>query len=206
MNNYNSTFVGIAGGSGSGKTTIANKIVSHFKDRILHIPHDHYYKAQDHLSMEERVKTNYDHPNALETDFMIQQLKELLEGKEVQMPEYDFTTHTRKAETITVKPAPIILVEGILIYENKELRDLLQLKIFIDVAADIRILRRLKRDVEERGRTIEMSINQYYATARPMHAEFVEPSKQFADVLIPNGGYNENGAQLIIDALEKRLE
>ncbi len=197
--------VGIAGGSGSGKTTIANKIVEHFKERILHIPHDHYYKSQDHLSPEVRVKTNYDHPHALETDFMITQLKELMEGKEVQMPEYDFTTHTRKKETMTVHPAPIILIEGILIYEHKELRDLLQLKIFIDVDADIRILRRLKRDVEERGRTIEMSINQYYATARPMHAQYVEPSKQYADILIPNGGYNETGAQIIIDTLEKRL-
>lgn len=197
--------IGIAGGSGSGKTTIANTIVDHFKDRILHIPHDHYYKAQDNLSMEERVKTNYDHPNALETDFMIQQLKELMEGKEVQIPEYDFATHTRKKETMLVKPAPLILVEGILIYENKELRDLFKLKIYIDVDADIRILRRLKRDVEERGRTIEMSINQYYATARPMHELYVEPTKHLADILIPNGGFNESGAQTIIDALEYRL-
>lgn len=198
--------IGIAGGSGSGKTTIANKIVEHFKEHILHIPHDHYYKPQDHLAPEERVKTNYDHPNALETDFMITQLKELMEGKEVQMPEYDFTTHTRKKETTLVKPAPIILVEGILIYENKELRELLDIKLFIDVDADIRILRRLKRDVEERGRTIEMSINQYLETARPMHNLYVEPTKYFADILIPNGGYNKNGAQLIIDALEKRLK
>lgn len=197
--------VGIAGGTGSGKTTIANKIVDHFKDNILHIPHDHYYKAQDHLSMEERIKTNYDHPNALETDFMIRQLKELLEGKEVQMPEYDFTTHTRKKETITVKPAPIILVEGILIYENKELRNLLQLKIYIDVAADIRVLRRIKRDMEERGRTYEMSVNQYYATARPMHERYVEPTKELSDIVIPNGGYNDSAVEIIIDALEKRL-
>lgn len=197
--------VGIAGGSGSGKTTIANKIVDHFKERILHIPHDRYYKAQDQLPMEERIKTNYDHPNALETDLMIQQLKELMEGNEVQMPQYDFTTHTRMKEMTTEKPAPLILVEGILIYENKELRDLLDLKIFIDVDADIRILRRLKRDVEERGRTVEMSINQYMETARPMHEKYVEPTKHLSDILIPNGGYNENGAQTVIDALEKRL-
>ncbi len=197
--------VGIAGGSGSGKTTIANKIVDHFKDNILHIPHDRYYKAQDHLQMEDRIKTNYDHPDALETDFLIQQLKELMTGKEVQMPQYDFTTHTRMPETTTEKPAPIILVEGILIFTHKELRDLISLRIYIDVAADIRVLRRIKRDVNERGRTVEQSMDQYFATARPMHEKFVEPSKEFADILVPNGGYNEKGVEVLIHTLEKRL-
>lgn len=197
--------VGIAGGTGSGKTTIANKIVDHFKDNILHIPHDRYYKSQDHLEMKERIKTNYDHPDALETDFMIEQLKELMSGKEVQMPQYDFTQHTRMKEMTTEKPAPLILVEGILIFTNEELRDVMGLKIFIDVPADIRVLRRIKRDVNERGRTVEQSMDQYFATARPMHEKFVEPSKEFSDILVPNGGYNESGVEILIHTLEKRL-
>lgn len=198
--------VGIAGGTGSGKTTIARKIVDHFNKNILHIPHDRYYNDQSHLKMEERIKTNYDHPKALETDLFITQLEELIKGNSVQMPQYDFTTHTRKKETITEKPAPLILLEGILIYENKKLSDFIDLRIFVDVAADIRVLRKIDRDVKERGRTMEMSIDQYFDTTRPMHEQFVEPTKQFADIIIPHGGYNEEGIQTIIDTIEKRLQ
>jgi uridine kinase len=198
--------IGIAGGTGSGKTTIADAIVSHFKDQVLSIPHDRYYRSQDALSMEERVKTNYDHPQALETDLLIQHIHELLIGQTVEMPDYDFSIHTRKKETTSEKPAPLILIEGILIYENKALRELIDLKIFVDVPADIRILRRIRRDVDERGRTVEMSMKQYFTTIRPMHEFFVEPSKQYADILIPHGGHNEKGIQAMIDTIEQRLK
>ncbi len=198
--------VGIAGGTGSGKTTIADVIVHHFNEKILSIPHDRYYRSQDELSMEERVKTNYDHPQALETDLLIQHIHELLNGNTVEMPDYDFAIHTRKKETTTVHPAPLILIEGILIYENEALRDLIDLKIFVDVPADIRIIRRIRRDVDERGRTVEMSMKQYFATIRPMHELFVEPSKHYSDILIPQGGHNQKGIQALIDTIENRLK
>lgn len=206
MNSLKPYIIGIAGGTGSGKTTIAQKIVKHFGNSILHIPHDRYYRDQSGLKMEERVKTNYDHPHALETDLLIQHLETLIHGESVEMPIYDFTIHSRKKETTIEKPEKLILVEGILIYENRKLRELLNLRIYVDVAADIRLLRRIERDVNERGRTVAMSKDQYFATARPMHEKYVEPTKEFADIIIPHGGYNENGIQTIIDTIEKRLQ
>ena len=199
--------VGLSGGTGSGKTTIAEKVVEHFKEQILYIPHDKYYRDQSHLEMEERVKTNYDHPKSLETDLLVKHLNEILEGKTVDIPEYDFTHHTRQVGVTTkAEPKPIILIEGILIFEDESLRDLIDLKVFVDVPADIRILRRMQRDVEERGRTFESVIEQYLRTARPMHEKYIEPIKHVADLIIPQGGFNTKGIQGLIDVIEARLE
>lgn len=199
--------IGIAGGTGSGKTTIAKKITSHFNSKSIYIPHDRYYRDQSKKTMQERVKTNYDHPDSLETDLMIKHLKLLLSGKSVEVPEYDFTTHTRKKDTTThFSPAPLIVVEGILIFENETLRNLIDLKIFVDVPADIRILRRTKRDIEERGRTLDSCLFQYETYTRPMHEKFVEPTKQYADIIVPQGGFNEKAIQTIIHTIEKRLD
>ncbi|QQS43335.1 uridine kinase [Candidatus Roizmanbacteria bacterium] len=203
---HNKLILGIAGGTGSGKTTIAEKIYEHFKTRAVYIPHDRYYKDQSAKSMEERVKTNYDHPDALETELFISHLQDLQKGNTIEVPEYDFTQHTRKTDITTpVSPAPLILIEGILIFDNPLLRDLINLKIYVDVPADIRILRRAKRDIEERGRTLDSVYAQYIATARPMHEKFVEPTKEFADIIIPRGGKNEKAVSTLIHTLEKRL-
>jgi len=203
----NTFILGIAGGTGSGKTTISQKILDHFNSHVRYIPHDRYYKDQSAKSMEERIKTNYDHPNALETDLFINQLKELLAGKTVEVPEYDFTNHTRKKNvTTTVSPSPFIIIEGILIFHEPKLRDLMDLKIFVDVPADIRILRRTKRDIEERGRTLDSCYAQYVSTARPMHEQFVEPTKEFADIIVPRGGKNEKAVTTLIHTIEKRLK
>ncbi len=203
---HNTLIIGIAGGTGSGKTTIAEILYDHFKRQAVYIPHDRYYKDQSDKTMEERIKTNYDHPDALETDLFIAHLKELQKGKEVDIPEYDFTRHTRSQGTTTaVSPAPLIIIEGILIFDNPLLRDLIDLKIYVDVPADIRILRRAKRDIEERGRTLDSVYDQYVATARPMHEKFVEPTKDFADIIIPRGGKNEKAVSTLIHTLEKRL-
>ncbi len=202
----NPFILGVAGGTGSGKTTIAEKVYTHFGDKVVYIPHDRYYKDQSEKTMEERIKTNYDHPDALETDLFIVHLQKLQQGQEVEVPEYDFTQHTRKTDvTVTIAPAPLILIEGILIFDNPLLRELIDLRIYVDVPADIRILRRAKRDIEERGRTLDSVYNQYVATARPMHEKFVEPTKEYADIIIPRGGKNEKAVSTLIHTLEKRL-
>lgn len=203
----NKSFIfGIAGGTGSGKTTIAQKIASHFKDKVIYIPHDHYYKDQSEKSPKQRELTNYDHPDALETDLFTKHLKDLLEGKTVEIPKYDFTTHTRKSETLKLSPAPIIIIEGILIFQNEELRNLIDLKVFIDVPSDIRVLRRTKRDIEERGRTLDFCYNQYVKFTKPMHEKFVEASKIHADIIIPKGGMNKEAVSTLIHTLEKRVK
>lgn len=202
----NPFILGIAGGTGSGKTTIAEKLHAHFAHRSVYIPHDRYYKDQSEKTMEERVKTNYDHPDALETTLFISHLNDLLKGNDIQVPEYDFTQHTRKPLFTThVSPAPLIIIEGILIFETPKLRDMIDFKVFVDVPSDIRILRRTKRDIEERGRTFESCIDQYMAFTRPMHEMYVEPSKEFADIIIPRGGYNEKGIRALIETIEKRI-
>jgi len=199
--------LGIAGGTGSGKTTIAHKIKDYFNHDVIYIPHDRYYKDQSEKTMEDRIKTNYDHPDALETDLFIVQLKNLLEGKSVEIPEYDFTNHTRKKDiTTSISPSPFIIIEGILIFHDPALRDLIDLKIYVDVPADIRILRRTKRDIEERGRTLDSCYAQYVSTARPMHEQFVEPTKEFADIIVPRGGKNEKAVTTLIHTIEKRLK
>ncbi len=198
--------IGIAGGTGSGKTTITEKVAKHFNHHSVHIPHDRYYKDQSSKTMEERLKTNYDHPESLETDLLIEHLSQLRQGKSVAIPEYDFTQHTRKTGiTSKVSPTPLIILEGILILENETLRNMLDLTVFVDVPADIRILRRTIRDIKERGRTLESCYDQYVTFTRPMHEKFVEPTKQFADIIIPHGGFNEKGIRAIIHTVEELL-
>jgi len=196
--------IGIAGGTGSGKTTVAKKIKDHFGQDVLYIPHDNYYKDQSELSLKERAKTNYDHPTALDTDLLVQHVETLILGKSIQMPLYDFATSNRMKETTMVFPKPVIIVEGILIFEHEKLRELMDIKIYVDTDADIRLGRRIKRDIQERGRTIEYSLNQYLSQSRPMHLAFGEPSKKYADIILPEGGENKVGLQMIIHSIENR--
>ncbi len=198
--------IGIAGGTGSGKSTIADAIQIEVKDNITILTQDSYYKSFNGLSMEERAKLNFDHPETFDNELMMQHLIALKKRVPVEMPVYDFSTHLRTSETIQLKPAKIIIVEGILIYENKELRDLMDIKIFVDTDADVRILRRIMRDMVERGRTLESVINQYQTTVRPMHIEFVEPSKKYADIIIPEGGYNKIGIDMLIAQIKTILD
>jgi uridine kinase len=194
--------LGVCGGTGSGKTTVALRILERVgADLVAHLPHDAYYKEAGHLPPEERAKLNFDHPDALDNDLLIEHLKELQAGRAVEIPVYDFKTHNRRAETLRVEPQPVILVEGILIFADKRLRDLMDVKIYVDTDADLRLLRRLQRDIGERGRSIDSVIHQYLSTVRPMHLEFVEPSKRYADVIIPEGGFNE----VAIDMVASRL-
>jgi uridine kinase len=194
--------LGVCGGTGSGKTTVALRVLERVgADLVAHLPHDAYYKEAGHLPPEQRAKLNFDHPNALDNDLLIEHLKELQAGRTVEIPVYDFKTHNRRLETLRVDPQPVILVEGILIFADKRLRDLMDVKIYVDTDADLRLLRRLKRDIEERGRAIGSVIDQYLSTVRPMHLEFVEPSKRYADVIIPEGGFNE----VAIDMVASRL-
>ena len=188
MNNI--LVIGIAGGSGSGKTTLLRNIIETFGPAITVISHDNYYKRHDELTYEERCRLNYDEPDALETDLMVAQLQQLRAGKEILCPVYDFTVHNRSDETISIKPERVIIVEGILIFENKALRDLMDIKIFVDADADVRICRRIKRDVNKRGRSLESVITQYQETVKPMHEKYVEPSKKYADIVVPEGGKN----------------
>ena len=203
MNNV--LVIGIAGGSGSGKTTLAKNILDHFSGRISILRHDDYYKSQDDIPMEERVKTNYDHPHAFDTDLLISHIDELRAGKSIQSPTYDYSRHTRSGETRLVEACGVVVLEGILILENRELRDRLDLKIYVDTDADERILRRMLRDVKERGRNMDSVVNQYLTTVKPMHEAFVEPSKRYADIIVPIGGENIVARDMIIDRIEKHL-
>lgn len=197
--------IGIAGGTGCGKSTMINKIKDEFKDQITIISHDFYYKYHD-MPFEERKKLNYDHPSAFDTDILIQHIKELKQGKSIMRPVYDFTIHNRIDETVEVKPAKVIIVEGILIFENEELRDLCDIKVFIDTDADVRIIRRILRDVKKRGRTLESVVNQYLTTVKIMHETFVEPSKKYADIIIPEGGYNEVAVEMLNQRIHALLD
>jgi len=198
--------IGIAGGSGSGKTTVARSILDRVGEKhIAYLPHDAYYKDNSHLPPAERAKINYDHPNSLETTLLIEHLKRLRQGLPIERPVYDFTTHSRTAETVPVQPRPIIMVEGILIFAEPELRKLFDVKIFVDTDADIRFIRRLVRDIEERGRTMTSVVEQYLRTVRPMHLEFVEPSKRYADVIIPEGGLNSVAMDMVVARIEALL-
>lgn len=201
----NVLIIGIAGGSGSGKTTLAKNICDHFADRISVLRHDDYYKCQDDIPMEERVKTNYDHPHAFDTDLLIYHIDELKAGRDVCSPTYDYSRHTRSGEVREVKANKVVVLEGILILENPALRDRLDMKIFVDTDADVRILRRILRDVKERGRSLDSVIGQYLATVKPMHEAFVEPSKRYADIIVPVGGENAVACQMIVDRIEKHL-
>jgi uridine kinase len=191
--------IGVAGGTGSGKTTVAHVILQRVgADRIAYVPHDAYYRNFSDLTKAQTGLINWDHPDSLETDLMIAHVKALKAGQAVELPVYDFTTNARTARTIRVEPQPIILVEGILIFADRQLRELFEVKIFVDTDADLRFIRRLQRDIAERGRTPESVIHQYLATVRPMHLEFVEPSKRYADVILPEGGYNEVAMGMIV--------
>lgn len=197
--------VGVAGGSGSGKTTLAAKLKDYFGDRAAIMCHDYYYNSNKDMSFEERKKVNYDHPDAFETDLMIEHLKQLRNGKSIERPVYSFVEYTRLDETITVHPADVIIVEGILIFENPQLCDIMDIKAFIDADADERLIRRLLRDIGERGRSLESVVNQYMLTVKPMHEKFVEPSKKNADIIIPKGAYNTVALQMLIEMIKTRI-
>ena len=194
--------IGIAGGSASGKSTVVRRLRDYFGDDIGFVSHDSYYKAHDDLTYEERCRLNYDHPDALETDRMVEDLRRLKEGHEIECPVYDFTVHNRSAETVKVQPKRVVIVEGIMILENRELRNLLDLKVYVDADADERITRRLIRDMKERGRSAESVVNQYIATVKPMHEKYVEPTKKYADIIIPRGGHNKLAISILTEYLK----
>lgn len=199
--------VGVAGGTGSGKTTVMSEILKGLnKGDVTVIQHDAYYRDQSHLTGEQRSNINYDHPSALETPLLVHHLQQLLEGQAVDVPIYDFTTHTRCQETQRVEPSRVIVVEGILILAEPELRDLFSIKIFVDTDADLRFIRRMERDIAERARTRESVVRQYTETVRPMHLEFVEPSKRYADVIIPDGGFNYVAVDMLMTKLRSITE
>lgn len=197
---------GVAGGTGSGKTTVARKILEMVDaSQVAYLAHDAYYHDLSGQSYEERTRVNFDHPDSLETSLMVKHVKQLLDGKPAHIPVYDFTTHSRAKETVLVEPSPIILVEGILIFTQRKLRELMDIKIYVDTDADVRFIRRLGRDIKQRGRSLDSVINQYLKTVRPMHLEFVEPSKRHADVIIPEGGLNEVAMAMVTSRLKELL-
>ena len=198
--------IGIAGGSGSGKTTLMNNIVSRFSEDITVLSHDSYYRRHDDMTYEERCQLNYDEPAALETELMVKHLDLLRQGQAIDCPVYDFTVHNRSDEVTRIEPSRIIIVEGILIFENEALRDLMDIRIFVDTDADIRLCRRVKRDVNKRGRSLESVLTQYQQTVKPMYEKYVEPSKKYAHILVPEGGKNTIAQEFIISLLEKHLE
>ena len=198
--------IGVGGGSGSGKTTVVNRIVEGIgEDHILLLEHDSYYRDLNHLPLEERMKQNFDHPSSLESELMIRHVKALKEGYSVDIPVYDFAAHTRSDQTIKASPKDIILLDGILIFTEPELRESMDIKLFVDTDDDVRLLRRIKRDIMERGRELEGVMNQYEKFVRPMHLEFVEPSKRYADIIIPRGGENVVALNMVIATIREKL-
>ena len=198
--------IGIAGGTGSGKTTLTKRLKERFGENVSVLYHDNYYKQHDEMPYEERCKLNYDHPDAFDTDRMIQDIQALRRGEVIHCPTYDYTVHNRAEETIEVRHTKVILVEGILIFENRELRDLMDIKIFVDTDADVRILRRILRDVKERGRSLESVVDQYLTTVKPMHEQFVEPSKRCSDIIVLEGGHNVVALDMIIERIRSFVE
>jgi uridine kinase len=198
--------IGIAGGSGSGKTTVAQEILQRVgPDRIAYIQHDSYYKDLTGLPPAQRAEVNFDHPNSLETELLISHVEKLKNRQAIEVPIYDFSTHSRTEKSFTANPRGVIIVEGILIFVEPALRNLFDVKLFVDTDADIRLIRRMKRDITERGRTVESVIKQYESTVRPMHLEFVEPSKRYADVIIPEGGFNTAALDMVVARIESLL-
>ena len=198
--------IGIAGGTGSGKTTLMNNIMAQFEGMVTVLSHDNYYKRHDELTFEERSGLNYDEPDAIETSLMVEHLKQLRQGRAIDCPVYDFTRHNRSNETIHLEPKPVIIVEGILIFENEPLRNLMDIRLFVDTDADVRLCRRIKRDVNKRGRTLESVLAQYQATVKPMHEKYVEPSKKYANLVIPEGGKNMVALEMILGRIQKHLD
>ncbi len=202
----NVTVIGVAGGTGSGKSTLVKKLLEAFRgEHVAMMCHDSYYKAHPELTLEERAKLNYDHPGSFDTPMMVEHLKELKSGVPIQQPVYSFVNHNRTDETELVKPSRVVIVDGILIFENKELRDQMDIKVFVDTDADVRLARRILRDVRDRGRTMESVISQYLNTVKPMHQEFVEPSKRYADVIIPEGGFNSVAVAMLIENIKSLI-
>ena len=197
--------IGIAGGTGSGKTTITRRIIREFGDNVAILHHDSYYKAHDDMSYEERTKLNYDHPNAFDTDLMVEHIRALKRGETVQCPVYDFTVHNRSSKTTEVRPGRVLVVEGILIFADPQVCNELDIKLFVDTDADVRILRRIIRDVRDRGRSLESVVNQYLSTVKPMHERFVEPSKRNADLIIPEGGKNAVAMDMVMERIRSFL-
>lgn len=197
--------VGVAGGSASGKTEIVKTLKEYFKDNIEIIEHDNYYFAHDDLTMDERASLNYDHPQAFETNLLIDHVKKIMNNEEIDIPTYDFTIHTRSSWNFEKVPKPIVIVEGILVLENEELRNLMDMKVFVDCDGDVRLKRRITRDLVERNRTIESILTQYMETVKPMHELFVEPSKKFADLIVPKGGKNKVAIDVLINHLATKL-
>jgi uridine kinase len=197
--------IGIAGGTGSGKTTITKKLMQRFGGDVSVVYHDNYYKAHHNMPYEERAKLNYDHPNAFDTDLLVEDLKKLRRGETIYCPVYDYSIHDRSDKTLEVKPARVIIVEGILIFQSKELCDQMDIKIYVDTDADVRILRRITRDVRDRGRSLDSVIDQYLTTVKPMHEQFVEPSKRNADIIIPEGGHNQVAMDMVIERVQAHL-
>ncbi len=198
--------IGIAGGTGSGKTTLMNNLIEKFSEDVTVLSHDNYYKRHDDLTYEQRCQLNYDEPAALETDLMARHLDKLRQGEAIDCPVYDFTQHNRSNETIRIVPKKVIIVEGILIFENKELRDLMDVRIFVDTDADVRLCRRILRDVSKRGRSLESVLSQYQNTVKPMHEMYVEPSKKFANIIVPEGGENYVALDMIMGRIQRHLE
>ena len=198
--------IGIAGGTGSGKTTLMNNLIEKFSENVTLLSHDNYYKRHDELTYEQRCRLNYDEPAALETDLMARHLDQLRRGEAIDCPVYDFTQHNRSDKTIRIIPKRVIIVEGILIFENKQLRDLMDVRIFVDTDADVRLCRRILRDVSERGRSLESVLNQYQTTVKPMHEMYVEPSKKYANIIVPEGGRNFVALDMIMGRIQRHLE
>jgi len=198
--------IGIAGGTGSGKTTLMDNLIRRFEGHVTVLSHDNYYKRRDELTYEQRCKINFDEPDALETDLMARHLDQLRRGETIQCPVYDFTQHNRSNETITIVPKKVIIVEGILIFENEPLRELMDIKIFVDTDADVRLCRRIARDVNERGRSLESVLSQYQTTVKPMHEKYVEPSKKFANLVVLEGGRNYVALDMIVGRIQRHLD
>lgn len=199
--------IGVAGGSGSGKTSVTKSIYEYFKGHsILMLEQDFYYKDQSHLPFEERLKTNYDHPLAFDNDLLIDHINQLLSYQSIEKPVYDYSIHTRSEEVIQVEPQDVIILEGILVLEDERLRNLMDIKLFVDTDADLRIIRRLQRDIKERGRSMDSVIDQYIGVVRPMHNQFIEPTKRYADVIIPEGGHNHVAIDLMVTKIQTILE
>ena len=197
--------IGLAGGTGSGKTTITKRLMQRFGPDVSVIYHDNYYKAHHDMPYEERAKLNYDHPDAFDNELFIRAIRDLKAGKDVVCPVYDYSIHDRSDKTIVVKSAKVVIVEGILIYASPELRELMDVKLFVDTDADVRILRRIKRDVRDRGRSLESVIDQYLTTVKPMHEQFVEPSKRYADLIIPEGGHNKVAMRMVVARVQSHI-
>lgn len=202
----NTKVIGVAGGTGSGKSTLVKRLQEAFADDDVEtLSHDYYYKQNDDLSFDERRKLNYDHPQAFDTAMMVEHIRTLKEGVPIERPVYSFVDHNRLKETVKLIPAKVLIVEGILIFDSRELRDLMDIKVFVDTDADVRLARRLMRDVQERGRNMESVVTQYLNTVKPMHEEFVEPSKKYADVIIPEGGFNSVALAMLIENIKSAL-